>query len=115
MVSETFLIKKKELLELLKPGATLTEEVEKKIITVYGRRGTKAVDVIKRKGVIKRGKRWFVRGRTDEYEVVKNFCSCKDYVMNIATGKADVDMCYHAIAKTICERLGRYYIIEPEE
>jgi hypothetical protein len=34
--------------------------------------------------------------------------------MNIATEKADVDMCYHALAKTICEALGTYYVLEPE-
>jgi predicted nucleic acid-binding Zn finger protein len=34
-------------------------------------------------------------------------CSCKDYVLNVVTGKAGVDMCYHALAKRICELLGK--------
>lgn len=115
MQPEAFLRGKKELFAFLKPGAFLAEELEKKIIDVYGARGKRAIDAIKKRCVIRRGRRWFVRGRTDEYEVVKSFCTCKDYVMNIATGKVEVDMCYHALAKTICERLGTYYVLEPGE
>jgi predicted nucleic acid-binding Zn finger protein len=114
MVSEAFLHGKADLFKLLRPGQTLTEEMERAITDVYGGRGKRALEAIKGRRVVKRGKRWFVKGKEDEYEVVKYFCTCKDYVMNIATEKADVDMCYHALAKTICESLGSYYVLQPE-
>lgn len=115
MVSDVFLRGKAELFQALKPGSVLTEEVERKLMDVYGGRGKRALEAIKGRRVIKRGRRWFVRGRGGEYEVVKTFCSCRDHVMNIASGKADVDMCYHALAKTVCEMLQAYYVIEPVE
>ena len=113
MLTEAFLKGKAELFQALVPGGILTDEIERKIMDVYGGRGKRALEAIKERRVVKRGRRWFVRGRGGEYEVVKTMCTCRDYVMNIATGKADVDMCYHALAKTICERLQAYYVIEP--
>ncbi len=115
MVSETFLRGRKELFKRLKKGVVLSGELEKMILDVYGSRGKRALETIKKRGVAKRGERWFVRGvRGAEYEVVRNYCSCRDYVFNIVTGKADVDMCYHALAKTLCEVLDAYYVLEPE-
>jgi len=113
MTSDAFLRGKAELFRMLKPESVLTEEIERKIMDVYGGRGKRALEAIKGRRVIKRGRRWFVKGRGGDYEVVKTFCTCRDYVMNISTGKADVDMCYHALAKTICEALQAYYVIEP--
>ena len=115
MISEAFLRRKQELFERLKHGEVLTQELEHAIKDIYGGRGKRAIEVIKKRGVIKRGQRWFVRGKAEEYEVVKNFCACRDYVLNITTGKADVDCCYHALAKVICELLDRYYVEEHEE
>lgn len=112
MVSEAFLRGKEELFERLKRGGVLTQELERAIRDIYGGRGKRAIEVIKKRGVIKRGQRWFVRGKADEYEVVRAFCSCRDYVMNITTGKAEVDMCYHALAKNICEALGAHYVLK---
>ena len=115
MVSETFLRGRKELFKRLKKGVVLTDELEKIILDVYGSRGKRALETIKKRGVAKRGERWFVRGiRGAEYEVVRNYCSCRDYVFNIVTGKADVDCCYHALAKNICEILKSYYVFERE-
>lgn len=98
----------------LQRGHALTQELEREIIRVYGARGRRAIDAVKGRRVIRRGRRWFVRGRTGEYEVVKNFCTCRDYVMNISTEKAGVDMCYHALAKNISQALNSYYVVEPE-
>ena len=114
MVSETFKRGKDDLFKRLRRGEILTPELERMITDVYGGRGKRAVEAIKRRCVIKRGQRWFVRGKADEYEVVRAFCSCPDYVMNIATEKVDADMCYHALAKNICETLNSYYVLEPE-
>lgn len=114
MVSDSFKRAKESLFKKLQKGSALTPEVEKEILEVYKARGKRALDVIKGRRVTKRGQRWFVRGKMDEYEVVKNFCTCGDYVMNIATEKAEVDMCYHALAKNVCQALNSYYVVEPE-
>ena len=114
MISEAFLRRKQELFERLKHGEVLTQELEHAIKDIYGGRGKRAIEAIKKRGVIKRGRRWFVRGKGEEYEVVKSFCTCRDYVFNISTEKAKVDLCYHTLAKVICELLDKYYRSEPE-
>ncbi len=114
MVSETFKRGKDALFKQLNKGGMLTPELEREIMDVYGGRGKRALAAVKGRRVIKRGQRWFVRGMADEYEVVKNFCTCRDYVMNVATEKVDTDMCYHALAKNICNALNAYYVLEPE-
>lgn len=114
MVSETFKRRKEELFRQLKQSGALTPELERAITDVYGGRGKRALEAVKRQRVVKKGQRWFVRGKADEYEVVKNFCSCRDYVFNIATGKAKSDLCYHALAKVICEILNSYYVPESQ-
>ena len=110
MVSEVFLRKKMELFKRMKKGTKLTEDLKKVVIDTYGPRGRKALEIIRRRRVIKRGDRWFVRGKSDEYEIVQAYCTCRDYVLNIVTDKVDVDMCYHALAKKICELLDAYYV-----
>lgn len=115
MVSGVFLQKKEKLFRNLKPGGVLTQELEHAIKDIYGGRGKRAIEVIKERGVIKRGRRWFVRGKAEEYEIVKKFCTCRDYIFNISTGKTKVDMCYHALSRAICEALDGYYVAESEE
>lgn len=115
MVLNAFLREKKELLEEIKRRGSLIPEFEREIEKIYGGRGKRAMQLIRRGAVIRRGRRWFVRGKKGEYEVVKKFCACRDYVMNIATGKAGIDMCYHALAKNICEALDAFYRVEPKE
>ena len=112
MPLDEFAARKNALLKRLMESDELTEELQREIIEVYGSRGRKAIEAIKGGRVLKRGDRWFVRGRTEEYEVVRTFCSCKDYALNIVTKKAGVDMCYHALAKTICELLDSRYLTE---
>jgi predicted nucleic acid-binding Zn finger protein len=112
MPSKEFASKRNALLKELMKSDELTEELQREIIDVYGTRGRKAIEAIKGGRVFKRGDRWFVRGRTEEYEVVRTFCSCRDYALNIVTEKAGVDMCYHALAKTICELLNAHYLTE---
>lgn len=107
-----FARKKRELFERFRSERRLTPELERDIIDVYGSRGKRALEAIKRGCVRRRGERWFVRSESGEYEVVRALCSCRDYALNIVTGKAGVDMCYHALAKNICEALGGYYLIE---
>jgi len=114
MISEFFKLARERLFKKLQSAAVLNPDIEREIVEVYQGRGKRALEAIKGRRVIRRGQRWFVRGKNDEYEVVKNFCTCSDYVMNISTGKAGVDMCYHALAKNICQALNSYYVVEPE-
>lgn len=86
----------------------LCKETEKKIVELYGKRGEKAIVTVKKKRVLKKNNNWIVKGRTKEYIIYGEFCSCMDYMMNIELGKAGVDMCYHALAKRIAEITGIY-------
>lgn len=104
---QDFQTKKLKLFKALRGGKELTSELEELIISAYGPRGKRAIEAVKDNRVVKRGERWFVTGRKgEEYEVVRNYCACPDYVLNVVTGKAGVDLCYHALAKLICEMLG---------
>jgi predicted nucleic acid-binding Zn finger protein len=114
MISNAFKNRRAWLFKQLKQVGVLTPELERAITEIYGDRGKRALEAVKRQRVVKRGQRWFVRGKADEYEVFRDFCTCPDYVMNIATEKAGVDMCYHALAKNICEILNSYYVFKHE-
>ncbi|MFW5912447.1 MAG: hypothetical protein ACOCTL_03170 [Candidatus Hadarchaeota archaeon] len=105
MTEEKFQKKKKHLFDEIKSSDNLDPKLKKKITNVYGKRGEKAIEVLENDGVKRTDGRWIVQGSKDEYEIVKTHCSCYDYVLNIVTGKADVDMCYHALAKKIKELL----------
>ncbi len=105
MTSEEFARKKKKLFEKIKSADELDEELEEEIVEIYGSRGKKALETVKESRIRKDEDRWLVEGSEDEYEVVRSHCSCYDYVLNIVTEKADVDMCYHALAKNIRELL----------
>lgn len=102
---EEFRRRREELFSRLREEGRLTPELEEEVVRLYGKRGEHALRAVREGRVVRRGGRWFVRGETDEYEVVRSMCSCKDYVLNVVTGKAGVDMCYHALAKRICELL----------
>ena len=104
---EEFVRRREELFSRLRKEGRLTPELEREVVELYGRRGENALKAVREGRVVRRGGRWFVKGETDEYEVVRSMCSCRDYVLNVVTGKAGVDMCYHALAKRICELLGR--------
>lgn len=112
MIPAEFKRRRDALFQRLRESGALTQDLELAVLEVYGDRGRRALEAVRGRRVVKRGRRWFVRGKTDEYEVVRSFCSCRDYVLNIATEKAGVDMCYHALAKNICEILNSYYLSE---
>lgn len=105
MPQKEFEQNKERLFKRIKSAEELNESLEEDVINIYGSRGERAIEVIKNDGVRVEDERWFVQGREEEYEVVGSHCSCYDYVLNIVTEKADVDMCYHALAKNIRELL----------
>jgi predicted nucleic acid-binding Zn finger protein len=93
-----------ELFELIRQKG-LTPDVERMVIETYGERGRKALRAVRQGRVRKEGAIWIVKGKTDEYEIVKDLCYCMDYTLNVVTGRAGVDMCYHVLAKKIFEIL----------
>ncbi len=105
MDSEKFEEKRNKLFEKIRKIDKLNDDLKEEIEHIYGKRGKKAIKVVENGGIERRGGKWYVEGSEEEYEVVKKFCSCKDYVLNITTGKTDVDMCYHALAKNIYKLL----------
>lgn len=105
MPDEEFERKKKTLFQKLKSEEELDKSLKAEIIEVYGSRGEKAIEVLEENRIHNEEGRWFVEGSEEEYEIVGTHCSCYDFVLNIATEKASVDMCYHALAKTIRELL----------
>ncbi len=96
--------KREELFGLIRKEG-LSSAVERAVVEVYGERGRKALLAVKRGRVKRKGKLWVVEGKTDEYEIVGELCYCMDYALNVVTGKAGVDMCYHVLAKKIAEIL----------
>jgi predicted nucleic acid-binding Zn finger protein len=96
--------KREELFELIRREG-LTPRVERAVVEIYGERGKKALRAVKEGRVHKNGVIWVVEGKTDTYEIVKDLCYCMDFTLNIVTGRAGVDMCYHILAKKICEIL----------
>ena len=106
VVSSEFLSKRTDLFKRLKAASELTDELEQAVVDVYDSRGKRALAAIKDGGVRRQDGRWFVRGNDAEYEIVRTYCTCYDYVLNVVTEKVDVDMCYHALAKTIFDLLG---------
>lgn len=104
-IKEEFMRKKREVFELLRKSGSLTPEIERRLIELYGQRGRKAISMVKGGRVKKSGDVWIVEGGTDVYELAGNFCYCFDFALNVVTGKANVDACYHILAKQICEVL----------
>jgi len=96
--------KREELFELIRKEG-LTARVKRAVVELYGERGKKALRVVSEGKVRKKGEIWVVEGKTDTYEIVKDLCYCMDFTLNIVTGKAGVDMCYHILAKKISEIL----------
>lgn len=105
MNGEEFEKKRDILFKEIGSSDKLNQRIKDRIKDLYGSRGEKAIEIVENEKVERRNGRWFVEGSEDEYEIVKSQCSCYDYVLNVVTGKAEVDMCYHALAKKIKELL----------
>jgi predicted nucleic acid-binding Zn finger protein len=79
----------------------LREEIEKQ----YGSRGKKALDAIDAGKVVKYLDFFVVEGRTSNYIVEDDFCTCSDFLYRGRT-------CWHLLAARIAEASGRYRVEE---
>jgi predicted nucleic acid-binding Zn finger protein len=83
----------------------LTPEVEKRLVEEYGARGRRAAEAV-RSGKVKKYRDFFVvEGRSGEYIVEEDFCTCNDYLYRLSV-KGGV--CYHSIAVRLAEATGGY-------
>ncbi|HPZ33241.1 MAG TPA: SWIM zinc finger family protein [Methanoculleus sp.] len=86
--------------EIEREGA-LTPELRTCIERAYGERGRKALVAVE-EGQVKRYRDFFiVVGRSSEYVVESDFCTCSDFLFR---GRE----CWHILAVRIAERTGLY-------
>jgi predicted nucleic acid-binding Zn finger protein len=80
---------------------TLSPELADEIVRLYGERGKKAIDAV-RKGNVKKYLDFFVVvGRSDEYVVEEELCTCSDFVYRGGE-------CWHRLAVRIARETGEY-------
>jgi predicted nucleic acid-binding Zn finger protein len=96
-------------LEELQKTGSLTPEMEKRIVDEYGPRGKNAIDLVRAHGVKKYKDFFVVRGKSGEYIVEDDFCTCNDYLYRLSI-KGGV--CYHSIAVRIARATGEYEAID---
>jgi predicted nucleic acid-binding Zn finger protein len=80
---------------------SLTPELRKMIGRIYGDRGRRAIAAADECRVKKYLDFYVVVGRTDEYIVEEDFCTCSDFTFR---GKE----CWHILAVKIARLTGRY-------
>ena len=90
-----------EVVSALKHG--LTYELYKALLINYGRRGEKAFFYVRDRRV-KKYKDFFVVVGKEEYLVDEDFCTCKDFQINLKGKKP----CAHMLAVFIAKRLRLY-------
>lgn len=81
----------------------LCEETESEVVEMFGDRGKKAIACAKGNRVAKYLDFYVVRGKTADYVIAENFCTCQDY---FARRMKKGDLCYHIIAAEIAEAAG---------
>ncbi len=87
--------------KVLKRGLSL--DLYRILTKVYGRRGEKAFRyLIERR--IKKYKDFFIVVGSEEYVVDEDFCTCKDFQINLKFRKP----CAHILAVEIAKRLGLF-------
>ncbi len=79
----------------------LTPELRACIVRLYGERGKKALAALDQRRVKRYRDFFVVVGRSDEYVVEGDFCTCSDFLFR---GR----VCWHMLAVRIAERTGLY-------
>jgi predicted nucleic acid-binding Zn finger protein len=90
-----------EVVSALKYG--LSYELYKALLMCYGKRGEKAFFYVK-EGRVKKYKDFFVVVGREEYLVDDDFCTCKDFQINLKFKSP----CAHILAVFIAKNLKRY-------
>jgi predicted nucleic acid-binding Zn finger protein len=83
----------------------LEPDVVERIVAVHGDRGARAVDLVGEDRVKQYRDFTVVVGRTDEYVVEGDACTCKDAEYNIDPNDP-TDLCAHVLAVAIARRIG---------
>lgn len=98
----------------IKREESLTEEMIKKLVDKYGTKFLKAQEAIETMSVKKytfmpSGRVvWIVVGKEKEYFVIPNiYCQCDEFYINVVKRRKS-ELCYHILAQTIAERIGKY-------
>ena len=92
-------------LDTLYETGSLTEEIEQQILREYGKRGSRAIELV-RAGKVKRYRDFFVvEGKGDRYVVEGDFCTCRDYLYRLSRNGG---LCYHSLAVRIAGATGQY-------
>ncbi|RQD84458.1 MAG: hypothetical protein D5R96_01130 [Methanocalculus sp. MSAO_Arc2] len=86
---------------LLQQKRRLSDRVRESLIHAYQERGEKAIRAAEHGNVKKYRDFWVVVGRSDEYIVEDDFCTCDDFLYR---GGA----CWHSIAVRIAEICNLY-------
>ena len=90
-----------EIWERLKKKPELDEEIRNDIETAYGRKGKSALDAIDTNRVKKYLDFFVVEGKTADYIVEDDFCTCGDFLYR---GRA----CWHLLAVRIATMTGQF-------
>ncbi|WP_394334877.1 SWIM zinc finger family protein [Methanonatronarchaeum thermophilum] len=79
---------------------------------MYGKRGEKAVQGVRKNSVKKYRDFWVVVGSQDHIVINESFCDCEDYLYEVSSIKSDIDYCWHALAVKIAKKTGIYNEID---
>jgi|Deesub1362A_J573_1020465.scaffolds.fasta_scaffold00209_44 predicted nucleic acid-binding Zn finger protein len=91
----------KDVFELISEKGKIDKDMEKMIIDRFGKRGEKALDLVK-SGNVKKYRDFFVVVGNEEYIVEENYCTCRDFEFK---GRG---MCSHIIAVKIASATGKH-------
>lgn len=101
----------KLILEAISKGY-LESGIEQEVVSIFGHRGIKALNVIKEKRVKKyrftpsNREAWVVVGKEKEYLIIPRlFCSCIDFHINV-TLRRKYSLCHHLLAQALAEVIG---------
>ena len=91
--------------ERLRTRPELDEEVRGKIVEAFGRKGTSALGAIDAGRVKKFLDFFVVEGKTADYIVEDDFCTCGDFLYRGRT-------CWHLLAVRIARETGRVVTVD---
>lgn len=90
-----------ELFSALKSGGRLTPRLREEVVRLFGDRGRKAIAAIDDGQVKKYLDFYVVVGKSDEYIVDEDFCTCNDFIFRGGS-------CWHILACRIAALTGNF-------
>lgn len=95
--------------EEIEEKGSLTPDLEKRLVAEFGPRGNNAINLVKAHKVKKYRDFFVVQGKSGEYIVEDDFCTCNDYLYRLS---ARGGVCYHSIAVRIARATGQYDVVD---